>query len=119
MIDTEYTVVQNGGTFRVLKAGKIFLGGFPTKEMALHGIWVEDGRKKGIYFSCEEETVVKEIVNPPLCPECNEQLLHMYGNQWDWDKYICTKCNYEEELEFTTCMNDDHSFIILNKPDDE
>ena len=40
-----------------------------------------------------------------ICPKCGESMLMMYGCGWDYDRLICSKCDYEFEFEFTSYPN--------------
>lgn len=45
----------------------------------------------------------------PKCPECGEPMLAMYGCNFDYDRFICSKfmCDGEIELETTTYPESD------------
>lgn len=48
-------------TFKVVEDGKIIAHGFPTIEMALHGIWVLKGSDHGVFYECTADGVVCEV----------------------------------------------------------
>lgn len=63
MIDTGYTIEQNA-TCAVLKDGIIVAHGFPTVEMALHGIWVLEGHDVcKMYHEQNGVVYIKEVEN--------------------------------------------------------
>jgi len=53
-IKTTFKIEKEGETFRVFDNEQIILQGFPTAEMALHGLWSYMGKRKASYYSCDE-----------------------------------------------------------------
>lgn len=56
------------------------------------------------------------------CPKCNKDTIaDMHGGGWDWDKKLCTnkECDYELELDISTCIEPDGSTYIMHKEYDD
>jgi len=56
------------------------------------------------------------------CPKCKQDsILILYGHMWDWDIEICINrdCDYEIELDISTCFEPDGSTYIIHKEYDD
>lgn len=51
------------------------------------------------------------------CPKCGSQLNVYFGEMYDWDVISCSnyKCNYEKELDTTTCHEQDGRIYQIKK----
>jgi len=58
MVKTEMRIVDNGANFEVYQGEAIMAKGFPTRDMALHGIWVKEGSVATNWFYCDDEGTV-------------------------------------------------------------
>ena len=58
---TTFKIVSISGTYSVEDNGKIVAQGFPTREMALHGLWAYMGKVASSHYLCQNDgTVVLE-----------------------------------------------------------
>lgn len=56
------------------------------------------------------------------CPKCNKDtIITVYGHMWDWDIEMCGSrdCDYEIELDISTCFEPDGSTYIIHKEYDD
>jgi len=58
---TTFKVIKAGDTYRVKDNDQIVLQGFPSKDMALHGIWTLMGKNRNAFYSLDGDNVTVEI----------------------------------------------------------
>ena len=61
---SDLQVKKTGNTYSILnKKSGIQAIGFPTIDMALHGVWVLNGSNHSHWYDCAEDgTVIKKVV---------------------------------------------------------
>ena len=52
---TTFEIKKKHKTYCVEDNGNIILQGFPTQEMALHGLWAYMGKKRESFYHCDED----------------------------------------------------------------
>ena len=64
---------------------------------------------------------IDEVPELGKCPICGDYLLRLWGEQWDWDRAVCTNrhCDYDIELDEMTCTDIDGSIIQFIKPKED
>ena len=50
MIKTRFNIKEKNNTFVVFENNNIILNGFPTVDMALHGLWVYMGSDNAMFY---------------------------------------------------------------------
>ena len=53
------------------------------------------------------------------CPQCNSEMLVMWGWQWDYDRQICPECDHEIEHMQTTLEGDEDEIIIIDLDEED
>ena len=55
MMKTTFRIEEHNGAYNVLDNGSIIAQGFPSREMALHGLWAYMGKVITSRYTCEED----------------------------------------------------------------